>query len=257
MSTVFLESARRLEKKAKEYGGECLVGYSGGKESLCVIDLCARIFQKIVPYHLYFLPNLSVMEESIKFAMDRWGLKVITYPGKIILGALRDSLYRPVSSVFSNLPVFKALDTYNLVRHDTGLRLLALGHRKADSLSRRRMFARIVPKKQDEVYPLEKWSKWDVLSYLRINKLPLPPSDGSATSGVSLYARSILWLHDSFPEDYEKVRRVFPDITAVLKRREFHSVGQYFGQFGPATKVTDAGAGDSRSPGAVGAGQQA
>ena len=62
----------------------------------------------------------------------------------------------------------------------------------------------------------------DVFAYLKNQKIPLPPSSGRAATGVDLSTPSILWLHDTYPADYEKLRAHFPYVQAVVERRRFY-----------------------------------
>lgn len=237
-SNPFLTAAKIFSDAALKHR-KILVGFSGGKESLCVLDLCVKsgAFETIVPYHLYFFRDLEPTRRAVAFAKERYNLTTILYPGKLIFEALKGNLYRPANRAmheFAKLPKISSTHLRNLLSADTGIDLVATGHRKSDSLSRRRMFARMVEKsKNADIYPLRDWTKWDVFAYLKSNNIEIPITHGGATSGVGLYADAILWLHDAFPEDYERIRRVFPFVSGLVYRRAHYGVGKYFNAYGP------------------------
>jgi hypothetical protein len=73
--------------------------------------------------------------------------------------------------------------------------------------------------------PIAKWHKYDVLAYLKTQGIEPPPSSGKSATGVDLSVPSLLWLHDTFPEDFERLCRMFPYARAVVARRDFYGIG--------------------------------
>ncbi|HZQ45959.1 MAG TPA: hypothetical protein VFC07_03025, partial [Verrucomicrobiae bacterium] len=78
----------------------------------------------------------------------------------------------------------------------------------------------------DVFYPIKGWNKHDVLAYLRMQNIPLPDAHQGNTSGVDLSTRSLLWLHDAYPDDFKLLCRYFPYAEAVVYRRKFYGIGQ-------------------------------
>jgi 3'-phosphoadenosine 5'-phosphosulfate sulfotransferase (PAPS reductase)/FAD synthetase len=106
---------------------------------------------------------------------------------------------------------------------ETGIRMIATGAKKSDSLFRRKSWHQF--EKRYIVYPLKDWSTRDVLGYLNLRKLLVPTkNDKFQTSGVDLTTRDLLRIHDQFPADFERMRAVFPYIGAVVQRREWYGV---------------------------------
>jgi 3'-phosphoadenosine 5'-phosphosulfate sulfotransferase (PAPS reductase)/FAD synthetase len=110
-----------------------------------------------------------------------------------------------------------------MARQDTGLKLVLTGKREAD-FNKRKMSLR-VGKSTKEMHPLAKWSKYDVLAYLKRNNIPIPDQGRKDAGGIDLTAPSLLHLHDHHPNDFQRILRYFPFAQAVVKRREFHGIG--------------------------------
>lgn len=219
-----IENLERVKKKTDSI----LVAFSGGKESRVVLDLCSKIFTTVIPFHFYFLKNLGLLAMHLDWLKERYGLGCLLYPDKMILSAIRLSLYRPHDVITAQLPDFDDGLMYKTVMHDTSVFYIASGHRIADSLSRRRILARTEGKREYTVLPLKDWTRWDTFAYMKVNNIPIPPSTGQATTGIGLVNSSILWLHDAFESDYEKIKKVFPDIEAHVERRALYGVGEYY-----------------------------
>lgn len=215
-------------KKCCDFAKECpqiLIGFSGGKESCCIADLAVRAgFQNIVPFYLYTIPGLGVIDRQLEWAMKFWGFPQIhQYPAGIMHNAFKFGWYRPSHQAFDKMPAFGPSDVHKLIRQDFGISTIMLGIRAADSITRRRMAARGIQQRA-YFHPLEKWTKWDVLAYLKIRNIPLPPSAGGATSDIGLDYRAALWLHREYPDDFEKMAKVFTYYRAIVTRKLLYDI---------------------------------
>src|SRR5262249_47570543 len=102
-------------------------------------------------------------------------------------------------------------------REATGIDLIASGGKSADGTWRRRQMK--ATRDAHVFYPLDGWNKWDVLAYLKSQGIDAPEK-----FDVDLSARSVLWLHDQYPEDYGRLLEVFPHAEAIVRRRAWHGV---------------------------------
>lgn len=214
-----------------------MVGFSGGKESICTLDIVCKVFGVVVPYHFYFMPTEFEINKDALKVLERYDLqdKLIRLPSRTALGSLKMSMFRPWSpEMYVAVKVPTDKEYQDFLRGETGIDLIATGHRRMDSLSRRRMFARMYDKGKikNHIMPLASWSKWDVFAYLKRNKLPIPNSNGQATFDIALSCPVILYLHDAFPEDYNKIKAKFPFVEAFVRRREFYGVGDKYTKLG-------------------------
>ena len=198
------------------------VAYSGGKDSIVVLDLCARTFQRVECFFMYLVPGLECVEAQLDLARSRFGVSIRQYPHWLVADLLRRGVYCPNTYKQDDLPDYKLRDIYTLARTDARAPVVATGAKRADSLWRRRSLP-TTSGWTDLVYPIVGWNKFDVLSYLGRKKLPVPPSSGSAT-GIDLSTPALLWLHDTFPRDFEKLCETFPYAESVVWRRKFYGV---------------------------------
>lgn len=209
---------------AKEKSDAVLVAYSGGKDSLCTLDLCSRVFSRVEAFHMYFLPGLDVIEQQLDYARQRWGVKIYQYPHWTTRRYLTQGVYCFNSYKHDDLPEWKLQDVYDLACAESGIPIIATGAKRVDSLWRRRMLKTWGDTAQ-MLYPCIGWSLFDVQAYLRARKIELPKSaGGSKSSGVGLVTREVLHLHDHWPQDYERIKAVFPLVEAVVKRRDWYGV---------------------------------
>jgi 3'-phosphoadenosine 5'-phosphosulfate sulfotransferase (PAPS reductase)/FAD synthetase len=219
VSSVFDDAADELSRQALVHGA-CLVAYSGGKESRAVLDLCVRTFRRVVPFFLSFIPDLSVVEESLVFARERWSLDVRHYPHWLLAKCLKEGIYCD-GGAYRDLPDVKLLDCYQAVRKDTGLPLIVTGARAADSLWRRYNLTRTASW-PDVVHPLRRWQKADTLAYLQVQGIPVPDAPEGQATGIDLSTPSLLWLYDRYPDDFARLLEVFPYAGAAVKRRDWY-----------------------------------
>lgn len=212
---------------------QVIVAFSGGKDSLCVMDLCARAFgpENVRAYFWYMVKGLRCQEEMLAIAKARWGVDVIRVPNPGLIDRLRDGRLTPARSRIT--AKLSHRDLMDLVRRRTGVQWIASGERKADSLMRRGMLSACNGcwHKFSRVFPLQDWRVADVLSYLKARHIPEPHRFGreSRTAGVGDLGISrpehLDWLRAEYPDDYRKVLEVFPWAESIRHRnaeREKH-----------------------------------
>lgn len=219
---IFDTTIEALNAKAK-VSDACLVAFSGGKDSLAVLDLCCRTFKRVVAFHMYFVPGLACVEEQMNYARYRWGVPVLYYPHWVFLKCLRAGVFGNEGEAQQGIPEMKLHDIYTWIMADTGIGVIATGARRADSFWRRRYFY-LTRHWGEMLYPLKEWMLSDVLAYNRLHDIPLPDSEGKANTGIDLTANSVLWLHDHHPEDFARLEAWFPYVRAVVYRRQFHNI---------------------------------
>lgn len=230
MANVFLETAQHLKKVAEQQTA-ILVAFSGGKDSRAVLDLCCHAFQTVVCFHMYFVPGLRCIDEQLAIAKERYHCEIVWVPHWTLSRCLRNGIFCPNYFNRDDMPEWKLADVHRIVREDTGIYPIAHGGKLTDSLWRRRQLGN--KKKfagsgrsdtEGVIYPIKEWSKYDVLAYLAKQKIPVPEGDSESNSGVDLATPSILWLHDKYPDDFARMEKVFPYISAVVARRTLYGV---------------------------------
>lgn len=214
------ESLALLEKAART-SPSVLVAYSGGKDSRVVLDLCKRVFSRVETMFLYFVPGLRYNAEQLAFAKDVWGVETRQYPSHVFYDSMRIGAYTASDQFLRKMPPWTMQDIYGLARREAGVRLIATGMKSTDSNSRRRWLAW---QKDDEetIHPIAAWNKFDVLQYLKARGIPLPPASSGQTTGISTTRESLLWLYDTYPDDFDRLAQYFPFIEAVIWQRKWY-----------------------------------
>jgi sulfate adenylyltransferase subunit 2 len=213
-------------KSAAAADDAVVVFYSGGKDSLCVMDLCTRAFKRVVGVFMYLVPGLACVEKQLDFARQKWGVPILQYPHWVLAKCLADGMYCNNPSVVDDLELSLG-DIYAAVRQDTGFKLIAHGAKKSDSLWRRRSLT--THHYENVIYPIVEWNKFDVMGYLKSHDIPLPDSSAGNATGIDLSTLSLLWLHDHHPQDFQALCKVFPYAPAAVHRRQWYGIGDSLG----------------------------
>ncbi len=137
--TLFTETMDELKQAALKHPA-VLVGFSGGKDSWCVLDLCVRTFDRVVCFFMYFVPGLKCVEDELARAQEKYGVEILQYPHWLVFRALKEGLFCDTTHKLSGLYEPKVNDISMAVMADTGIRLVAHGAKEADSMWRRRYF---------------------------------------------------------------------------------------------------------------------
>lgn len=221
--TIIKEAHQKLSDLAKRTPA-ILVAFSGGKDSLVCLDLAIKHFRRVVPFFMFLVPGLHGIAEKTAIVKDRYGLEMLQYPHFLLFKAYLNSLYCKKSiRIAKTIQEFGLTDIYKAIIHDTGITTIINGSKETDSLWRRQRYFKFMTF-ENVFYPLKTWRKSDVLAYLSINNIPIPPSSGANSTGVDLSTPSLLWLHDKYPDDFKRMQDYFPFIGAVVKRREWYGI---------------------------------
>ena len=224
-ANVFTETLNLLKDKARQHPS-VLISFSGGKDSLAVLDLCRKSFRHVAAFYMYLVPGLRHIEERIAWARERYNIEILSYPHWVMFKCLRNGIYCPNHHQFDDTD-FKLTDIYEAATQETGIKLIAHGGKDSDGLWRRRLFANTKDSERwkNIFYPIKGWSKYDVLAYLQAQKIPIPQeSVEQRAAGMDLATGTLLWLHDTYPDDFDRIEKVFPYVRAVVKRREWYGV---------------------------------
>lgn len=214
------ETLKSLEEASRKHD-KVLVGYSDGKDSRVVLDLCVRSFRHVEAFFMYLVPGLRCVEDGLRWAEDRWGVPIHRIPHWVGAKYLRNAVYCDPKMSLDDVPEWKLADCYAAVSAKTGIPIIATGAKRTDSAWRRRAMGNW----QAEMFtPIKTWNKMHVVGYLKTRGIPLPDSSDRNATGVDLSTPSLLWLHDQYPDDFETLARTFPYIRAVVARRHFYGV---------------------------------
>lgn len=199
-----------------------LVGFSGGKDSAACLDLCFRYFKNVQPYFMYLVPDLEFQERTIKYYEKRYKKDILRVPHFMISDWLRYGTFRMPDL---DVPTVKTVELYNYLREQTGIYWICAGERIADSIVRRAMIkeSSSIDTKRGRFYPLAYWNVKQVRAYNKQRNLPLSLENTALQHSFrSLESDEVKNIKKVFPEDYQKIKEMFPLVDAAIKKGEFY-----------------------------------
>jgi len=183
-----------------------LVGFSGGKDSVVTLDLCMKYFKNVVPYFMYLVKGLEFQEKTIRYYENKYDVEMLRVPHFMLSDFLRYGSFRMPDL---DVPIIKTVDLYNYMRNETGIYWICAGERISDSIVRRAMIKNsgTIDSKRGRIYPVAQWNKSNIMSYLKINKLPLSLENKTlGFSFRSLMGEDMIKIKECFPDDFEKIK---------------------------------------------------
>lgn len=218
---------QRLLRLKDVSGGQVMVGLSGGKDSLAVLDLCCRHINRVEAYHMRLVPGLEVFEAPVDAAAKRHGVVVHKIPHFDLSRLVRNSVMRVPTKGSDGIRKIALRDVETALRARTGIEWFATGERAADCF-KRRFYTRVndgISVAPRRAYPIWDWLDRDVYGYLQARKIQPPDSSGyrrhgANGSGFLLHGQCLSWLKREHPPDWARVLKVFPYAEAEISRWE-------------------------------------
>lgn len=195
-----------------------LVAFSGGKDSIVTLDLCMRYFKRVQPFFMYMVPDLGFQEETLGWYEKKYDTEIIRIPHFEVSTFMRYGTFREPDFNVSEVSV---KETYDYLRNRTGIFWISAGERISDSTIRRAMIKHsgTIDAKRGRFYPIANWSKKNVLDYIRLKHLKLPrDSKRLGFSFRSLDGKQLAAIQDMYPDDYQKILKVYPFADAATER---------------------------------------
>ena len=200
-----------------------LVGFSCGKDSIVTLDLCFRFFDKVQPFFMYYVPGMEFQERFIRTYDRKYGFECIRIPHFECSNFMRYGTFREADL---NVPIVSVSDTYTYLRNLTGIYYIACGERISDSIVRRAMLKRCgsIDVNRGRFYPIIYWDKRDIYQYIKAKRLVLPREYTEiGHSFRSLCGEDVLMVKHMFPNDYEKLLKLYPLAGAAAYREEMEN----------------------------------
>lgn len=220
-----LSYSRQVLARVRELTDTAVVAFSGGKDSIATLDLIMRYgnFERVEGFYCYLVKDISFVERRLQWAEEHYGITIHRYPHPDLSRLLKHNAFRKPSKIGADIRMLRFSDVDKVVRFDTGIPWLAYGWKRVDSLDRIGALADLelnaIDTKGPRFYPISRWSQKQVLAYIKHNKLMRPETfGGRKMTGVSLMPADLSALREYHPNDYEKVRAVFPYADAIVAR---------------------------------------
>lgn len=191
---------------------------SFGKDSLVLLDLLYPKFKRILCVFMYFVKDLEHINRWIRWAQAKYPkAEFVQVPHWNLTYILRSGLYCVANP---KVKTMKLADVVKAMRLKYGIGYCFLGMKKADGMNRRLMLKGYEESYYENaglVYPLADWTQKDILAYMRQHNLPEPIRYSlKASSGVGFNEDCLLWMRENYPQDLEKIYKVFPMAERVL-----------------------------------------
>lgn len=211
-------------------GNPVLLGFSRGKDSISAWLALRERGIPVVPYHLYSVPGLQFVADSLKMYEDFFGQKIYDLPHPSLYRWLVNYTFCPPERWrivdAAGLTEFTYEDVAATLRLDVGLPddvWNADGVRATDSPMRRMAMSTHGPIRQDsrKVSVIWDWQIADVRAAIKRHACPLPPDYawfGRSFDGLDY--RFIEPLSRHAPEDYARVLDWFPLAELELFRHD-------------------------------------
>lgn len=216
MSTVLFDTIKTQAKITDSV----IVAFSGGKESVVVLDLCFRYFKKVQPFFMYICPNLSFQERTLEWYEKKYQTTIIRMPHMDVSEFFHYGSFRISDSSF---PIISINDIYKWIRLYSDMWWIAAGERIDDSIVRRAMMKKSgsIDVQRGRLYPVSMWKKKEIIDYIKFHNLYLgADSRKMGFSFKSLWGKELLMVKNYFPDDYQKILRLYPFAAAGVKREE-------------------------------------
>lgn len=208
---------RNIYNSIKEISTSCKdvdVLFSTGKDSTVMLDLFMDQAKGSVGrvVFMYFCPDLSFEEKILRYQEQRYKIQItrIPHPDTALLLNRRTNKRRVGIS---------QLEKY--LRAE-GADWIAYGFRKDESLQRRGQLTQApngIDAKYRKLFPLSEWSAKHINAYIRQNKLMIPTGYAVGFRDINSFkGEALLYIYNNYPEDYEKIISVFPDVEGELIR---------------------------------------
>lgn len=218
MSTALFDPIKTQSKVTDSV----IVAFSGGKESVVVLDLCFRYFKKVQPFFMYICPDLSFQERTLQWYEKRYQTEIIRLPHMDVSEFFHYGSFRWPDPTF---PVVSINDIYQYVRLKTDLWWISAGERINDSIVRRAMMKKSgsLDVQRGRFYPVSMWKKKEIIDYIKFHNLYLgQDSRIMGFSFKSLWGKELAMVKKHFPDDYAKLIKQYPFAEAGVLREELY-----------------------------------
>ena len=191
---------------------------AGGKDGIALVDMLSHIFKRVICYYMWLVPGLDHVKPYIRWAETKYPnveVRQIKHYQRDYFdhyGFFQDGEGNP------DIVPRTVGEVEEAVRQETGVDYVFSGMKGVDGYIKR-MRLKTFKKRNGTyitdkgmVYPLAIWTNQEVLRYIEMRNLIKPfvynPKDISQGFGVDL--RSLLFMRDRFPSDYQRTVREFP-----------------------------------------------
>ena len=196
-----------------------LVSFSGGKDSLVLLNLSLQVFDKVECFFMYYVPGIEFVEKQIEFAEKKYQVKIHRIQHWAYSVAKKHGVY---CSPLPDVEIWKLADIYEKAREMSGIKPIVIGAKRDDGQWRRTNSAMLG---YDDIYrPIYEWTTYDVIGFCKLRKIQIPKSENMKNTVVDLSTKFVLWAYENEPQAYEKLKEYFPFLDAMILREQWFNV---------------------------------
>jgi 3'-phosphoadenosine 5'-phosphosulfate sulfotransferase (PAPS reductase)/FAD synthetase len=210
--------------------GQCetqkiIVGFSGGKDSVCLLDLCKKYFRTVYVFYMYYVDHCTLQDNYFRYIENRYRVKILHVPHFELSDIYKEQKYMHKSIELSRVPKIYFSDIENYVRDFFQCNWIAYGMMAYESIERQAMINEHggVDYKHSKLFPLAFWNSSKVFQYLKLNKI-LPPTEyqfSERSLSCPFFPDAQIMLQSYYPDDWAKVENKFPLANVIHARDVF------------------------------------
>jgi 3'-phosphoadenosine 5'-phosphosulfate sulfotransferase (PAPS reductase)/FAD synthetase len=204
-----------------------MLSFSMGKVSIASWLFAKKHFKKIIPVYFYGIPNLEFIKKQVDYFENYFDTKIIQLPHPTLVDQLNYGLFMGINEIRIinrlQFPDVKYDSFFDLLREKYGEMYVAIGNRACDNVQRYTSFIThgAINRNRRTFWPVFDFTDSHVLQIIQENNVKLPidyKMFGKTFDGMQ--ERFLLPLKNEFPEDFERIKAIFPLVELELLRYE-------------------------------------
>ena len=220
-----LKRARAIiDDVSKETDSILLFHSLSGKDSIVLLDLCYNKFKRVIVVFMYLVKDLEHIMRYYNYAKAKYpNIEFVQVPHYALFNYIKTG-YMGIKQNTKQRQ-WTLADITEKLREKIGVEWACYGFKQSDSLNRRLMLRSYTDGKEainwktKKFYPLSTYKNKEIMDFILDHRLKNPEVCGTnkQSSGVDIedveYQK---YLKELFPEDLEKIYKVFPMARIVM-----------------------------------------
>ena len=220
-----LKRAREIiDDVSKETDSILLFHSLSGKDSIVLLDLCYNKFKRVIVVFMYLVKDLEHIMRYYNYAKAKYpNIEFVQVPHYALFNYIKTG-YMGIRQNTKQRQ-WTLSDITDKLREKIGVEWACYGFKQSDSLNRRLMLRSYTDGKEainwktKKFYPLSTYKNKEIMDFILDHRLKNPEVCGTnkQSSGVDIedveYQK---YLKELFPEDLEKIYKVFPMARIVM-----------------------------------------
>ena len=220
-----LKRAREIIDDVSNETDSILLFHSlSGKDSIVLLDLCYKKFKRVIVVFMYLVKDLEHIMRYYNYAKAKYpNIEFIQVPHYALFNYIKTG-YMGIKQNTKQRQ-WTLSDITDKLREKLCVEWACYGFKQSDSLNRRLMLRSYTDGKEainwktKKFYPLSTYKNKEIMDFILDHRLKNPEVCGTnkQSSGVDIedveYQK---YLKELFPEDLEKIYKVFPMARIVM-----------------------------------------